>query len=166
MIDTRPAKVVVAGFGSEYRHDDGVGTLVAERAVAQVSTSHFVGSLSDPLDLLGEWNGADLVIVVDAIHSGAPVGTLQTIEIDVENLSCTALDAESGAGESSTHGLGLVAVLRLARAINQAPRRLVIIGIEGERFDLGEGLSASVEAAVPEAVARVVEFIKEAQSCA
>jgi len=66
--------------------------------------------LSDPLDLLGEWNGADLAIVVDAIHSGAPVGTLQTIEIDVENLSCTALDAESGAGESSTHGLGLVAV--------------------------------------------------------
>jgi hydrogenase maturation protease len=107
-----------------------------------------------------------LVVVVDAVHSDAPVGTLQTIEIDVENLSLLALDAESPAGESSTHGLGLVAVLRLARAINQAPRRLVVVGIEGERFDYGEGLSDLVAAAVPEAVQRVVELIKEAQSCA
>jgi hydrogenase maturation protease len=163
---TRTAKVVVAGFGSEYRRDDGVGALVAERAVAQVTTSHFVGPLSDPLDLLGEWSGADLVIVVDAVQSGAPVGTLQTIEIDVQNLSPLAVEAESAAGESSTHGLGLVAVLRLARAIDQAPRRLVVVGIEGERFDLGEGLSDLVAAVVPEAVQRVVALIEEAQSCA
>jgi len=137
---TRTAKVVVAGFGSEYRRDDGVGALVAERAVAQVTTSHFVGPLSDPLDLLGEWSGADLVIVVDAVQSGAPVGTLQTIEIDVQNLSPLAVD--------------------------QAPRRLVVVGIEGERFDLGEGLSDLVAAVVPEAVQRVVALIEEAQSCA
>jgi len=51
--------------------------------------------------------------------------------------------------ESSTHGLGLVAVLRLARAINQAPRRLVIIGIEGKRFDLGERSECFGRSAVP-----------------
>jgi len=166
MIATSAVRVVVAGFGSEYRRDDGVGTLVAERATAQMPSSHFVGPLSDPLDLLGEWNGADLVIVVDAVHSGAPVGTLQTIEMDVENLANMDVDVESVAGESSTHGLGLVAVLRLARALDQAPRRLIVVGIEGERFDVGEGLSDLVEAAVPDAVQRVVELIKEAQSCA
>jgi Ni,Fe-hydrogenase maturation factor len=57
-------------------------------------------------------------------------------------------------------------VLRLARAIDQAPRRLVVVGIEGERFDLGEGLSDLVAAVVPEAVQRVVALIEEAQSCA
>jgi Ni,Fe-hydrogenase maturation factor len=39
----------------------------------------------------------------------------------------------------------------------------VVVGIEGERFDLGQGLSEKVEAAVPEAVQRVVELIREAQ---
>jgi hydrogenase maturation protease len=67
------------------------------------------------------------------------------------------------AGLASTHGIGLAGVLRLSRALGQAPQRLVVVGIEGERFDLGQGLSEKVEAAVPEAVQRVVELIREAQ---
>jgi Ni,Fe-hydrogenase maturation factor len=54
----------------------------------------------------------------------------------------------------------------LARALGQAPRRLVVVGIEGERFDLGRGLSDDVEAAVPNAVQRVVNLMREAKSCA
>ncbi|MGD0691330.1 MAG: hydrogenase maturation protease [Acidimicrobiales bacterium] len=160
------SKVVVAGFGSEDRHDDGVGAMVAERAANQVSQSRYVGPLCDPLDLLGEWNGADLVIVVDALHSGAPVGSLHTLEVEMNDVSRSDGDALTKSGESSTHGLGLVAVLRLARALGQAPRRLVVVGIEGERFDLGRGLSDDVEAAVPNAVQRVVNLMREAKSCA
>ena len=166
MTATTATNVVVAGFGSVYRHDDGVGPLVAERAVARMPRSHYVGPLADPLDLLGVWNEADLVIVVDAVTSGAPVGTLQTIEVDVNHDVPERKVTTSTPGVASTHGIGLTAVLGLARALQQAPRRLVVVAIEGERFDLGEGLSAEVEGAVPRAVQQVVELIEEAQPCA
>ena len=166
MSATYANKVVVAGFGNEYRHDDGVGPIVAERAVAEIPLSNNVGPLSDPLDLLGVWNNAELVIVVDAVNSGAPVGTVQMLEVDVGGVSEFEFDAEPVASLSSTHGIGLAGVLRLARALGQAPRRLVVVGIEGERFDLGTGLSELVESAANEAVREVVNLIKEAERCA
>lgn len=165
-MNERAAKVIVAGFGSEYRHDDGVGPLVAERAVARMPSSRNVGPLSDPLDLLGVWNNATMAIVVDAVNSSAPVGTVQVLEVDVQGVSEFDGDAEPVAGLSSTHGIGLAGVLRLARALGQAPKCLVVVGIVGERFDLGPGLSASVAASVEEAEKEVVRLIEEAEQCA
>ena len=53
---------------------------------------------------------------IDAIRSGAPPGTVRVVE----------LTRRSGAGGStdatSTHGIGLAGVLRLAQAVGQAPR--------------------------------------------
>ena len=166
MIANRAPKVVVAGFGSEDRHDDGVGPIVAERVVAEMPDSNNVGPLSDPLDLLGVWNNADLVVVVDAVASGAPIGTVRVLEVDVAGLSQFESDADPVVSLSSTHGIGLAGVLRLARALGQAPRRLVVVGIEGERFDLGTGLSERVASATGDAVEQVVNLIREAQLCA
>jgi hydrogenase maturation protease len=161
-----PAKVVIAGFGSEYRGDDGVGPLVAARAAAQTRGARDVGPFSDPLDLLGHWNGADLVIVIDAVRSGSQPGIVRVLEIDADG--AVGDDEGSGLeqGVTSTHGIGLAGVLRLARALGQAPARLVVVGIEGETFGLGDGLSVAVEAAVPEAVLRVVQLIEEVRPCA
>ncbi len=157
----RHARVVLAGFGSEYRLDDGVGPLVAARAERE-SEARDVGPLSDPLDLLGHWNGAELVIVIDAVRSGVAPGTVRVVEIDVDADSrVTGGDQSAAPGTTSTHGIGLEGVLRLARAIGQAPKRLVVVGIEGERFGVGEGLSPAVEAAVSDAVRAVVGLVRE-----
>lgn len=104
--------------------------------------------------------------MVDAVASGAPVGTVRVLEVDVAGLSPFESDADPVASLSSTHGIGLAGVLRLARALGQAPRRLVVVGIEGERFDLGTGLSEQVVSATDDAVERVVNLIREAQLCA
>jgi hydrogenase maturation protease len=159
----RLARVVLAGFGSEYRLDDGVGPLVAARAELE-SEARDVGPLSDPLDLLGHWNGAQLVIVIDAVRSGVAPGTVRVVELDVDTDSRAGQgdQASVAPGTTSTHGLGLEGVLRLARAIGQAPKRLVVVGVEGERFGVGEGLSPAVVAAVPDAVRAVVELAREA----
>jgi hydrogenase maturation protease len=159
----RLARVVLAGFGSEYRLDDGVGPLVAALAELE-SEARDVGPLSDPLDLLGHWNGAELVIVIDAVRSGVAPGTVRVVELDVgtDSRAGQGDQASAAPGTTSTHGLGLEGVLRLARAIGQAPKRLVVVGIEGERFGVGEGLSPAVVAAVPDAVRAVVELAREA----
>ena len=157
-------KVVVAGFGSVHRLDDGVGPLVAARAERE-SGARDVSPLSDPLDLLGHWNGADLVIVIDAVRSGIAPGTIQVVEIDLKGFDRDFETVNAGGGTTSTHGVGLEGVLRLAQAIGQAPKRLVVVGIEGERFGVGEGLSPAVEAAVPAAVRVVVDLTRAVSRC-
>jgi len=149
-------RVVVAGVGSVYRRDDGAGPAVAARSVAETPATIDIGPIVDPLDLLGRWDGADLAIVVDAIRSGGVPGTVRVLD----------LTGWSSPGVTSTHGIGVVGVLRLARALDQAPARVVVVGIEGEDFGRGTGLSPAVDAAIPAAVRSVVDLIKEVQACA
>jgi hydrogenase maturation protease len=95
----------------------------------------------EPVGLIEEWDGADAVIVVDAVSSGAPPGTVHR------------LDARSGPipavlSQGSTHAFGLAATIELARALDRLPASLLVYGIEGERFAAGDELSAPVRAAV------------------
>lgn len=167
------ARVVVAGLGSEHRRDDGSGPIVATRAVEATGTATDVGPLSDPLDLLGRWDGADLAIVVDAVRSGAEPGTVHVVDLDARGAPTgpgTPRSGDPDAGDAvaltSTHGIGLAGALRLARITGHAPRRVVVVGIEGEDFGMGCGLSQAVEAAVPRAVRRVTALIEEGATCA
>lgn len=160
MTDCAP-RVVVAGIGSEYRRDDGAGPLVAAHAVDAAGVGRAIGPLADPLDLLGAWDDADLAIVIDAVRSGSAPGTLRVVD-----LSGGTDPPPAPAGTTSTHGIGLAGVLRLARAVGHAPIRVVVVGIEGEDFGRGIGLSPAVDAAVPAAVRRVVELMSEFRLCA
>ncbi|MGO9197729.1 MAG: hydrogenase maturation protease [Acidimicrobiales bacterium] len=157
------SRIVVAGIGNEYRRDDGVGPLVAARAVEEIGTARNVGPLVDPLDLLGHWDGADLAVVIDAVHSGTAPGNICVVDLEPAGAERDASDRRAGA--TSTHGIGLPGVWRLARAIDRAPSRVVIVGIEGEDFGSGSGLSPAVERAVPRAVHQVVDLIREVRVC-
>ncbi len=167
--------VVVIGIGSGGRHDDGVGPVVSARA-AGLSRARDVGPVVDPLDLLGRWDGATLAIVVDAIRSGANPGTIRIVELDVPPAAAKGRGAmarmpatgDPGASHegrepkpTSSHGIGLVETLQLARAVGQAPARVVVVGIEGQDFSQGIGLSPPVRAAVPAAVRGVVRVVEE-----
>ncbi len=54
----------------------------------------------------------------------------------------------------STHAIGLDRVVRLAQVLGARPDRVVVVGIEGEDFSDGTGLSAAVEDAVAHAARR------------
>ncbi|MGO9342677.1 MAG: hydrogenase maturation protease [Acidimicrobiales bacterium] len=148
--------VVVAGVGNSYRRDDGVGPVVAALVAARCEARD-IGPVVDPLDLLGRWDRAEMVVVVDAIRSPDPPGTIQLVELHSRATEC---------GVTSTHGISLGRVLRLAETIGRAPSRVVVIGITGAEFGVGTGLSAPVGAAVPIAVRNIVEMIETVQACA
>lgn len=159
----RSRAVLVAGLGNPYRGDDGVGALVAELVAEEFFEVSDVGPLDEPLDLLGRFDGADLVVVIDAVRSGAPVGTVRVLEVD------TAESSEVGSSEpavTSTHGIGLIGVLRLARAVGHAPRRLVVVAVEGGAFGLGDAMSDAVRDAVAVAASAARDLIREEQRCA
>jgi len=152
------SRVVVVGMGSEYRRDDGAGPAVAHRVAGHCAGVAALGPIAEPLDLLGLWDGADLAVVVDAVRSGAEPGTVRVIELAAEPERARADDPP---GTTSTHGIGLAGVLRLARAVGRAPARVVVVGIEGADFGQGTGLSPAVDRAVPHAARHVMELIEE-----
>jgi hydrogenase maturation protease len=152
-------RVVVVGMGSEYRRDDGAGPAVADLVTRGAVGVTNLGPIADPLDLLGLWDDADLAVVIDAVRTGAAPGAVQLIELDTGSSADPEGPAPSAI--SSTHGIGLAGVLRLARAVGRAPKRVVVVGIEGSDFGQGEGLTPEVARAVPHAARHVTELMIE-----
>ena len=58
---------------------------------------------------------------------------------------------------TSTHAVGLAEAIELARTLGRLPARLVVYGIEGERFEAGTGLTPAVSAALAAVAAAVRE---------
>ncbi|HMK63276.1 MAG TPA: hydrogenase maturation protease [Acidimicrobiales bacterium] len=157
-------RVVVAGIGSELRRDDGAGPAVVERIRRLgVPDDWALWSGPAPLDLLGLWAGCELAVVVDATHNDGEPGTIRVLEIDSASVDAGQGRAPgSTRGLNSTHGMGLVTVLQLARVVDRMPPRVVLVGIEGDDFGAGACLSPAVAGTVDEAAKKVFELARQA----
>ncbi|HUZ02314.1 MAG TPA: hydrogenase maturation protease [Thermomicrobiaceae bacterium] len=143
-------RVVVVGLGNRLRGDDAVGPLVAEQLSGRTPPDvSVVSHEGDPTDLLEEWDGAGLCVVVDAVWSGAGPGTLHRIEPLAGPLKFQ-LDFPS------SHGFDLMSTVTLGRVLGRLPRRLVVLGVEAASFERGAALSPEVAAALPAVVAVVL----------
>lgn len=145
----------VLGIGNVARRDDGVGVWVARRLAARLEDKADVRVLGDDgFALLDALAGVDEAVIVDAVQSGAPAGTLHRFDAAAAALPPDQLCC-------STHLLGIAEAIELARALGELPARLAVYGIEGADFGIGEGLSAPVAAAA----AALVETLVEALAC-
>lgn len=104
----------------------------------------------EPTGLMDSWEGAEAVWLVDAASSGTKPGSVHRLDANEGELPSQLFRA-------STHQIGLAEVVELARAMRRLPPRLVVYGIEGARFDAGQGLTSDVEAAAE----LVVEKLRE-----
>jgi hydrogenase maturation protease len=136
---------IVIGVGNDLRGDDAAGWETVRRLSPSATlVLHEHGG--DAPGLVGLFSPHDDVVVVDAVVSDDPPGTI--VEIDA---LCAPLPAD--VSWATTHGAGVAEGIELARVLGQLPRSLVLIGISAKRFDLGSPMSPEVEAAV-EAVVR------------
>jgi hydrogenase maturation protease len=151
------AAVRVIGVGNRLRGDDAVGLAVAAALRGRTDPSRIavLEQQAEALGLLEQWEGARAVVLIDATHSGAPPGTIHRVEASHE-----PLPAELG-GSTSTHALGLVEAIELARALGRLPARLIVLGIEGERFDAGRALTPAVSVAAAAAVEQALALALE-----
>jgi hydrogenase maturation protease len=136
---------LVIGVGNPWRGDDAAGLAVASRLRERETGMRVLAHEGEPLDLLERWDGEERVILVDAVSSGAPPGTIHRVEVAERSLA-----AELGRG--STHALGVREAVELARTLGRLPAQLLIIGIEGRGFAAGDGLSPEVESSVDRVV--------------
>ena len=154
---------LVVGLGSPDRGDDGIGPAVA-RCVATLALAEVdVLVHEDPADLVELWSGRSVAVVVDAVCSGGPAGTVHLLETEAAgNRLFHPTWADTARG--GTHALGLATAVELARVLHRLPRRLVVVGIEGVGFDRGAPLSPQVQGAMPAAVAAVVAALARAKA--
>lgn len=151
-------KVRVIGIGNDYRRDDAAGRIVARRLKERMPPDlEIVEETGEGAALLDAWRGGEDVFLIDAVQSGAPAGTLHRIDVQTQPLPASLF-------RHSTHAFGIAEAVELARLLHQLPSRLIIYGIEGERFDAGVGLSPEVEKAVVEVEARLREEIGQTQN--
>jgi hydrogenase maturation protease len=150
------ARILVIGVGNEYRSDDAVGLVVARR-LRQLSIGNVtvIEASGEGTDLMESWKGADTVIIVDAASSGAKPGTIHRIDARAQRIP-------TGLLRYSTHAFSVGEAVELARAMNRLPPRMVVYGVEGERFDEGTTLSRAVQGSVDTVVDLVLKQLRTA----
>jgi hydrogenase maturation protease len=133
---------LLIGLGNPQRGDDGVGIAVVRHVTEHTIDGIEVVESDDPASLIDTWDGAERVVVVDAMKSGRPAGTVLVLEVTEIPLP------SDGWATGGTHALGLAAAVELSRALGRLPRRLLVVGVEADRLAAGSELSAPVHAAV------------------
>jgi hydrogenase maturation protease len=148
-------RTVVIGIGNPMRGDDAAGVAVAERLRPRVPAGVEVVSCSEePSRLMEAWEGAERVLLIDTVSSGAPPGTLHCFDASEEAVPARAF-------HSSTHAIGIVDTIELARALGRLPRRVGLYGIEAGGFETGSSLTPAVESAVAFLVKDVLADLEE-----
>lgn len=134
-------------FGNAWRGDDGFGLHVYRRLPAGTDA---VDAGTAGLNALPYFDGCAKAVLVDAVRTGAPPGTLHRL---VPN------DLQLPGGEFSLHDLGVASLLAALRE----PPEVVLIGAEaGELRTFTDRLSAPLKAAVPTAVQLVLRECRRA----
>jgi len=158
------ATIVVIGIGQSLRGDDAAGLMAvrlwqkkfpetASRPEVRAETLELPG-----LGLLDYLDGMQAAILVDAIRSSDPPGSLRRFTLR----QAIAFTSEA----RSAHGWGVAETLQLGIALNPSIKqcRLILFGVSGHQFQMGAALSPEVEMALPraaESVEReVLRFLK------
>lgn len=144
------------GIGQSLRGDDAVGPLAvrlwqesfpetANRPEIRVQMLELPGT-----ELLSELNGMQAAVLVDAVQSSSPAGTIHRFALQ---------DVLAFApGSQSAHGWGVAETLELGLTLypSLANLRLVWVGLSAKQFEMGSGLSHAVADAIPETT-RVIQ---------
>ena len=160
MIAAGTPQVTIIGVGNPFRGDDAVGPLVAQRLIDHFrdDTRVRVCDLDgEPVRIIQAWEGSHRVLVVDAVRSGAPVGTIHRYTADgVRGIGALAGEAMVASG----HALGLGDAVDLAAALGQMPPHLEVRAVEGVCFELGEAMSAPVGVACDDIVIEIIDQVQ------
>jgi hydrogenase maturation protease len=149
-------RILVLGLGNPLVTDDSVGLrvaaelkpLLAGRPDVEVSEDYWGG-----LRLMERMAGFDAAIVIDAICTGAPPGTIHRLGVD-------SIPTQRSA---SAHDVNLPTALALGRHAGlplPSDGKILLVGIEAaDVLSFGEECTPAVQAAVAPAVREVLEAL-------
>lgn len=138
--------VLFLGVGNLHRADDGVGPYIAERLAADpVFAAEGIDvqpHSGEGASLMHLWEGAQKVVIVDAMKSGGKLGEVRRFDAVKETL-------HHGVFRYSSHLFGLAEAVEMSRALGSLPAEMIIYGVEGIEFTFGAERSPEVEKVLP-----------------
>jgi hydrogenase maturation protease len=156
------SSILVAGVGNIFLGDDAFGVetvraLSARPLPVGVSAVDFgIRGFDLAFALLHPWHA---VIIVDALPRGEPPGTLYTLQPQLTTVGA----ADSPEETLNPHGMDPMHVLRLALSMGPIEAQVYVLGCEpedfGDELEGRMGLSPTVQASVPEAVAMLETLV-------
>jgi hydrogenase maturation protease len=145
--------ILVVGVGQPVRHDDAAGLAAARRLQARADpAARIITCEGDCTTLVDVLRGVDLAIIIDAMCSGRTAGAIHRFDAHDRPLPATF-------SRASSHAFGVPEAVELTRALGQLPPAVIVFGIEGLDFEMGDGLSPAVDAAVDAVVTQVSDVL-------
>jgi hydrogenase maturation protease len=105
--------------------------------------------------LMHAWEGSTCVLIVDAVRSGRPPGTLERIDVSSGRIPKTV-------SPFSSHAFGVAEAVEMGRELQKLPPKVCLYGIEGESFEAGVGLSEEVVRSLPHLLSMIELDLKVA----
>ena len=147
-------KTVVLGTGNELFKDEGVGVHVARILQIKLPTSssdvEVIDGGTSP-DIWSLIDGADKLIIIDAVRGGCEPGTIY-------RFTPQQIVADRGL-ITSVPQMGILENLSLIELVGSKPRETVIIGVEPSELEPGLELSPELQKRMPKIIQTVLEEI-------
>jgi hydrogenase maturation protease len=144
-------KTVVLGVGNELFKDEGVGVHAARILQAKLPPSgsnvEVIDGGTSP-DIWSLIDGADKLIIVDAVRGGCEPGTIY-------RFTPQQIVADRGL-ITSVHQMGILENLSLMELVGGKPEETVIIGVEPADLEPGLELSAKLQERIPKIIQTVL----------
>jgi len=147
-------RVAVLGVGNLLLGDEGVGVRCVERLERDHTLPGGIACLdggTSTHELLADLEDLDLLIIVDALESGAAPGSLLRLE--------GAAIPSAFSNKLSPHQHGINDLLATLKLLGRAPEHVVLLGVEPQRIGLSMELSPAVAAAMDRLCAQVVKEV-------
>lgn len=143
--------VLILGYGNTLRSDDGLGVVAAEQLAERLPESAATIVTSQQLgpEMVEDLRGADLVIFIDAGITNPPGAA-----------SCTPVLPQHEIPSGVTHHFTPGTLLSMCQAFYGAAPQAYLYSVGAASFELGETLSPTVQAALPELLDAIVERIQ------
>jgi len=149
-------KITIGGIGSVLLGDDGVGPYVVAllEAAYRFAGNVTVADLGTPgLDLVAHLSGIDALILIDSVANGATPGTVTLYRKE------DILRHGPAPVRMDPHSPALSESLLIAELAGEGPKDILLIGITGERYEVGAELTDAARQAAGVAVAQVLSEI-------
>ena len=158
-------KVLIAGVGNELRQDDAFGVLLAQKLQNETSFPPSVKVMeigSAGIHLVQQlFDKYDVLILLDIVKWGGSAGTIHFKEVEVKDIAQLPTD-EKNEFLADMHYINPLKALMMAKALNVLPKQVLFLGCESdEHEEIGIGVSAAVEQAIPKAFEKVKNWVTE-----
>jgi hydrogenase maturation protease len=142
--------VLIVGYGSTLRSDDGLGRYAAERLAGdpRLEGASVIGCHQLTPELALDVSRATLVVLVDA-GEGPAAGTF----------AIERVEASDGSGPTGSHVLGPAELVALADTLYGRVPEVFAVRVGVASLEVGDRLTPAVEAALPGLVDAVAEFV-------